>query len=172
MRDSSDAIADWPILNALVNTAAGGSWISVHHGGGVGIGFSLHAGLVVVADGSERAERKLARVLKTDPGMGIVRHVDAGYPEAMEAARELGVRIPMQDRRSGRRVDSPEVRISNGAQMAQALLVEHAAELVTLRGRPGPGEAAPRGSWASSRTGAVAAGPDGRILAVAAPRSR
>jgi urocanate hydratase len=95
MRDTSDAVADWPILNALVNTAAGGSWISVHHGGGVGIGFSLHAGLVVVADGSERAERKLGRVLKTDPGMGIVRHVDAGYPEAIEAAEKQGIRIPM-----------------------------------------------------------------------------
>ena len=94
MRDTSDAVADWPILNALVNTAAGGSWISVHHGGGVGIGFSLHAGLVVVADGSERAERKLSRVLKTDPGMGIVRHADAGYPEAIEAAHQLGVRLP------------------------------------------------------------------------------
>ncbi len=97
MRDTSDAVADWPILNALVNTAAGGSWISVHHGGGVGIGFSIHAGLVVVADGSERAERKLSRVLKTDPGMGIVRHVDAGYPEAIEAAEKLGVRIPMRE---------------------------------------------------------------------------
>ncbi len=95
MRDTSDAVADWPILNALVNTAAGGSWVSVHHGGGVGIGFSIHAGLVVVADGSERAERKLSRVLRTDPGMGVVRHVDAGYPEATEAAAKLGVRIPM-----------------------------------------------------------------------------
>ncbi|MGE5619758.1 MAG: urocanate hydratase [Sphingomonadaceae bacterium] len=94
MRDGSDAIADWAVLNALINTAAGGSWVSVHHGGGVGIGYSLHAGLVVVADGSERAERKLGRVLKTDPGMGVVRHADAGYPEALEAARELGVRLP------------------------------------------------------------------------------
>ncbi len=92
MRDGSDAIADWAILNALINTAAGGSWISFHHGGGVGMGFSLHAGLVIVADGSERAERKLGRVLRTDPGMGIVRHADAGYPEAIEAAKELGVR--------------------------------------------------------------------------------
>jgi urocanate hydratase len=95
MRDGSDAIADWPILNALLNTAAGGSWVSVHHGGGVGIGYSLHAGLVVVADGSERAERKLARVLKSDPGTGIVRHADAGYPEAVAAARQLGVHVPM-----------------------------------------------------------------------------
>jgi len=95
MRDGSDAIADWAVLNALVNTAAGGSWISFHHGGGVGIGFSLHAGMVVVADGSERAERKLSRVLTTDPGMGIARHADAGYPEAIEAARTMGVRVPM-----------------------------------------------------------------------------
>ncbi|MGN6566179.1 MAG: urocanate hydratase, partial [Thermomicrobiales bacterium] len=95
MRDGSDAIGDWPILNALVNTAAGASWISVHHGGGVGIGYSLHAGMVVVADGSERAERKLARVLRSDPGMGIVRHADAGYDDALAAAHELGVRVPM-----------------------------------------------------------------------------
>jgi urocanate hydratase len=95
MRDGSDAIGDWPILNALINTAAGGSWVSVHHGGGVGIGYSLHAGLVVVADGSERAERKLARVLRSDPGMGVIRHVDAGYEAAREAAAEHGIRIPM-----------------------------------------------------------------------------
>jgi urocanate hydratase len=97
MKDGSDAIADWPILNALVNTAAGGSWISVHHGGGVGMGYSLHAGMVVVADGSERAARKLARVLTTDPGMGVIRHVDAGYEKAAEVAKARGVRIPMQE---------------------------------------------------------------------------
>jgi urocanate hydratase len=95
MRDGSDAIGDWPILNALLNTAAGASWVSVHHGGGVGIGYSLHAGMVIVADGSERATRRLARVLTTDPGMGIVRHADAGYPEAIANAHEKGVRIPM-----------------------------------------------------------------------------
>jgi urocanate hydratase len=95
MKDGSDAVADWPILNALVNTAAGGSWISVHHGGGVGMGYSIHAGMVVVADGSERAERKLARVLTTDPGMGIIRHVDAGYEKAEQVAKERGVYIPM-----------------------------------------------------------------------------
>ncbi|MCM8748219.1 urocanate hydratase [Thermomicrobiaceae bacterium CFH 74404] len=94
MRDGSDAIADWPILNALVNTAAGASWVSVHHGGGVGIGYSIHAGMVVVADGSERAERKLARVLRTDPGLGIVRHADAGYSRALRAAQRWGVRLP------------------------------------------------------------------------------
>ncbi len=96
MRDGSDAIADWPILNALLNTAAGASWISVHHGGGVGIGYSLHAGMVVVADGSDVAERKLARVLRTDPGMGIIRHADAGYEQALDAASRLGVRVPMR----------------------------------------------------------------------------
>jgi urocanate hydratase len=95
MRDGSDAIADWPILNALVNTAAGASWVSVHHGGGVGIGYSIHAGMVVVADGSDRAERKLATVLTTDPGTGVMRHADAGYDLAIEAVRKHGVVIPM-----------------------------------------------------------------------------
>ena len=95
MRDGSDAIADWPILNALLNTSAGASWISVHHGGGVGIGLSIHAGMVVVADGSARAEEKLSRVLLTDPGSGVMRHADAGYPEALATAREKGIRIPM-----------------------------------------------------------------------------
>jgi len=95
MRDGSDAIADWPILNALVNTAAGASWVSVHHGGGVGIGMSIHAGMVVVADGTAEAARRLERVLTTDPGTGVVRHVDAGYSEAVDAARRGGVKIPM-----------------------------------------------------------------------------
>jgi urocanate hydratase len=94
MRDKSDAIADWPILNALLNTAAGASWISVHHGGGVGIGYSIHAGMVVVADGTFETEERLRRVLTTDPGTGIIRHADAGYPEAVAAARERGVDIP------------------------------------------------------------------------------
>jgi len=94
MRDGSDAIADWPILNALVNTAAGASWVSVHHGGGVGIGNSIHAGMVCVADGSELAERRLRRVLTSDPGTGVMRHADAGYPEAIRAARERGVDLP------------------------------------------------------------------------------
>ncbi|MCB9750375.1 MAG: urocanate hydratase [Myxococcales bacterium] len=94
MKDGSDAIADWPVLNAMLNTAAGATWVSVHHGGGVGIGYSLHAGMVVVADGSERAARCLGRVLVTDPGMGVVRHVDAGYDEATSFAREHGVRVP------------------------------------------------------------------------------
>src|SRR5213595_206935 len=94
MRDGSDAIADWPILNALVNTAAGATWVSVHHGGGVGIGYSIHAGMVVVADGSADAARRLERVLTTDPGTGIMRHADAGYPEAIAGARRHGLDLP------------------------------------------------------------------------------
>jgi urocanate hydratase len=97
MRDGSDAIADWPILNALVNTAAGATWVSFHHGGGVGIGYSLHAGMVVVADGTPGAAARLERVLTTDPGMGVLRHADAGYDRALEVARERGVRIPMTE---------------------------------------------------------------------------
>jgi urocanate hydratase len=95
MRDGSDAIADWPILNALLNTAAGATWVSVHHGGGVGIGNSLHAGMVVVADGSDDAADRLGRVLTTDPGIGVLRHVDAGYPEAQAAAEAAGLDVPM-----------------------------------------------------------------------------
>jgi urocanate hydratase len=94
MRDGSDAIADWPVLNALVNTAAGATWVSVHHGGGVGIGYSLHAGMVVVADGTKDAARRLERVLTTDPGTGIMRHADAGYPDALAAARRHGLDLP------------------------------------------------------------------------------
>jgi urocanate hydratase len=100
MRDGSDAIADWPILNALVNVAAGATWVSVHHGGGVGIGNSIHAGMVVVADGTSEAADRLERVLTTDPGTGVVRHLDAGYAEAAEAAREHGLATPMFDPRS------------------------------------------------------------------------
>ncbi len=95
MRDGSDAIADWPILNALLNTACGASWVSVHHGGGVGIGYSIHAGMVVVADGTEAAARRLGRVLTADPGTGVARHADARYPEAIAAARERGLDLPM-----------------------------------------------------------------------------
>nr|MDQ3345258.1 urocanate hydratase [Chloroflexota bacterium] len=97
MRDGSDAIADWPILNALVNTAAGATWVSFHHGGGVGIGYSLHAGMVIVADGTPEAAARLERVLTADPGMGVIRHADAGYERAIEVARERGVRIPMRE---------------------------------------------------------------------------
>jgi urocanate hydratase len=95
MKDGSDAIADWPILNALLNTASGATWVSVHHGGGVGIGYSIHAGMVVVADGTAAATKRLKRVLTTDPGTGVMRHADAGYEEAQHVARERGIDIPM-----------------------------------------------------------------------------
>jgi len=96
MLDGSDAIADYPLLNALVNTAAGASWISIHNGGGVGIGYSQHAGMVVVADGSDNSKRRLERVLTSDPGMGVLRHVDAGYEGAIEFAERNEITIPMQ----------------------------------------------------------------------------
>jgi urocanate hydratase len=95
MKDGSDAVGDWAVLNALVNTASGASWVSLHHGGGVGMGYSLHAGMVVVADGSKEADERLSRVLNTDPGMGVIRHADAGYDLAIKTAKENGVRIPM-----------------------------------------------------------------------------
>ena len=98
MRDGSDAIADWPILNALLNTSAGATWVSVHHGGGVGIGYSLHAGMVIVADGTHEADDRLQRVLTCDPGIGVARHADAGYPEAIATAESHGVRLPMRER--------------------------------------------------------------------------
>jgi urocanate hydratase len=97
MRDGSDAVADWPLLNALVNTAAGASWVSIHNGGGVGIGYSQHAGMVVVADGTNLAARRLERVLNIDPGTGVLRHVDAGYEHAKEFAAKKGIRIPMSE---------------------------------------------------------------------------
>ena len=97
MADGSDAIADWPLLNALVNTSSGASWVSIHHGGGVGIGRSIHAGMVCVADGTDLAAEKLSRVLVTDPGMGVIRHADAGYERAIEVADDRGVRIPMRE---------------------------------------------------------------------------
>jgi urocanate hydratase len=96
MKDGSDAVADWPLLNALLNTAAGASWVSIHNGGGVGIGYSLHAGQVTVADGTDEMAKRIERVLTTDPGMGVIRHVDAGYDEATEFARKTGVKVPMQ----------------------------------------------------------------------------
>jgi len=95
MRDGSDAIADWPILNALLNTASGASWVSFHHGGGVGIGNSLHAGQVIVADGTPAAAKRLERVLTNDPGIGVARHADAGYPAAIETARRHNIRLPL-----------------------------------------------------------------------------
>jgi urocanate hydratase len=97
MADGSDAIADWPLLNALVNASSGASWVSIHHGGGVGIGRSIHAGQVSVADGTPLAAQKLERVLTNDPGMGVIRHVDAGYDRAASVAAERGVRVPMRE---------------------------------------------------------------------------
>ena len=97
MADGSDPIADWPLLNALVNTASGASWVSIHDGGGVGIGRSLHAGMVCVADGTDLAAQKLERVLTSDPGTGVMRHADAGYDRAVAVAAERGIRLPMQD---------------------------------------------------------------------------
>jgi urocanate hydratase len=97
MADGSDAIADWPLLNAMVNVASGASWVSIHHGGGVGIGRSIHAGQVSVADGTDLAAQKLERVLTNDPGMGVIRHVDAGYDRAVDVAAERDVRVPMQE---------------------------------------------------------------------------
>jgi urocanate hydratase len=94
MKDGSDAVADWPLLNALVNTAAGASWVSIHNGGGVGIGYSQHAGMVVVADGTEQSAGRLERVLTSDPGLGVIRHADAGYEEAAHFAREHGIKRP------------------------------------------------------------------------------
>jgi urocanate hydratase len=95
MLDGSDAVADWPILNALVNAVGGASWVSVHHGGGVGMGYSIHAGMVILADGSKEMDERLQRVLTTDPGMGIARHADAGYELAVDVANERGVKLPM-----------------------------------------------------------------------------
>jgi urocanate hydratase len=97
MKDGTDAVADWPILNALLNTASGSSWVSFHHGGGVGIGNSLHAGQVIVADGTPEMATRLERVLTNDPGIGVARHVDAGYEVAIETAEREGVRIPMRE---------------------------------------------------------------------------
>jgi urocanate hydratase len=91
MLDGSDAVADWPILNALVNTAGGASWVSLHHGGGVGMGYSIHAGMVIVADGTDEAALRLSRVLRNDPGLGVIRHADAGYDIAKDTAREFGL---------------------------------------------------------------------------------
>jgi urocanate hydratase len=96
MRDGSDAIADWPVLNGLLNTASGASWVSVHHGGGVGIGYSIHAGQVLVCDGTEAMDKRIKRVLTNDPGIGVARHYDAGYPEAMDFAHIKGIKIPMK----------------------------------------------------------------------------
>ena len=97
MLDGTDAVSDWPLLNFAVNAVSGASWVSFHHGGGVGMGFSLHAGQVIVADGTDEAARRLERVLLGDPGMGVMRHADAGYERAVEVAKERGVKIPMME---------------------------------------------------------------------------
>jgi urocanate hydratase len=97
MKDTTDAVADWPLLNAMLNVASGASWVSFHHGGGVGMGYSQHAGMVIVADGTPGMDRRLSRVLTTDPGLGIVRHADAGYPRAIENAKKFGIKMPMLD---------------------------------------------------------------------------
>ena len=98
MKDGTDAIADWPLLNALLNTASGASWVSIHNGGGVGIGYSQHAGQVTVADGTDEMAKRIERVLTNDPGMGVIRHVDAGYDEAKEFAEKARVRVPMREK--------------------------------------------------------------------------
>jgi len=95
MKDGSDAIADWPILNALLNAVAGATWVSVHHGGGVGLGYSIHAGMCLVADGTKEAEKRLVRVLTTDPGTAVVRHADAGYEKAQQIAKQKQIKMPM-----------------------------------------------------------------------------
>jgi len=115
MADGSDAIADWPLLNALVNTASGASWVSIHHGGGVGIGRSIHAGQVCLADGTELASQKLSRVLSNDPGMGVIRHVDAGYDTAVDVATELGVRVPMRESALSAQAESAPLVQQEGA---------------------------------------------------------
>jgi urocanate hydratase len=99
MRDGSDAVADWPLLNALLNCASGATWVSLHNGGGVGIGYSQHAGMVIVCDGSAEADRRLERVLTNDPGTGVMRHADAGYEDAIDCAREQGLDLPMLEQR-------------------------------------------------------------------------
>ena len=139
MRDGSDAIADWPLLNALVNTASGATWVSIHHGGGVGIGYSQHAGMVIVADGTPLAAQKLERVLTTDPGMGVVRHVDAGYERAIEVADERGVRIPMRED-----ADAGLQRLGPRSSAAVP------ARRPRPRRAPRCGPPSPRGCWASS----------------------
>jgi urocanate hydratase len=101
MLDGSDAISDWPLLNALLNTASGATWVSIHHGGGVGMGFSQHAGMVIVADGTEAAARRLQRVLTNDPATGVMRHADAGYESARACARTHGLRLPMLEDQDG-----------------------------------------------------------------------
>ena len=153
MKDGSDAVADWPLLNALLNTAAGASWVSIHNGGGVGIGYSLHAGQVTVADGTEMMAKRIERVLTTDPGMGIIRHADAGYEEAKDFAKTNHVKVPMEvgqhrpgDRhrpcRDGRSLPS---RIAVQAEQGSASLLPRTHDSSTLKPLPSSGSA-PTGS--------------------------
>ena len=152
MHDGSDAIADWPLLNALINAVGGATWVSIHHGGGVGIGYSIHAGQVIVADGTPEAARRLERVLTTDPGMGVVRHADAGYPEAIDFARGHGVNIPM--------LDQTAVNID---------LLIHDAQLVTCAGPDGPKRGAAMRDVGLIDEGALAIH-DGTIVALGPTR--
>ena len=157
MRDGSDAIGDWPILNAMLNAVNGATWVSVHHGGGVGIGYSLHAGMVIVADGTEAAARRLERVLTGDPGMGVVRHADAGYPEAIACARERGVDLPMLAPRR------PDVR-SETAPPADRLAAARPRAGLARRGRDPAGRRPGGGAAAGGRLG-------GRRLSSSSPCS-
>ena len=139
MRDGSDAIADWPILNALLNTAAGATWVSVHHGGGVGIGNSIHSGMVVLADGTTDAAERLARVLTADPGTGVMRHADAGYAEALDAARTGGLDLPSVARAAVAQRRPRRRRVSaDDARRVSDLLIRDLAQLATPAGAAGP----------------------------------
>ena len=131
MRDGSDAIADWPILNALLNTAAGATWVSVHHGGGVGIGNSIHAGMVVLADGTDEMAERLERVLTADPGTGVMRHLDAGYDEAREAAEQHGLEPPMAP-------SAGDLAAAGAGGHSRRLLVRDLAQLATPAGTAAP----------------------------------
>ncbi len=140
MLDGSDAIADWAILNALVNTASGATWVSFHHGGGVGMGRSLHAGQVTVADGTELAAQKIERVLTNDPGMGVIRHVDAGYDRAVEVAEERGVRIPMREGSPVGRADRSSS--GDGCQHVLRAVLGDLLRAARLLVEPAPGQPA------------------------------
>ncbi len=140
MKDGSDAVADWPILNALINAVGGATWVSVHHGGGVGMGYSIHAGMVIVADGTDDAARRLERVLTSDPGMGVARHADAGYDRAAQVARERGVRVPMLDR--SRAVSPAPTTIPRPDLVAALVGRAGAGAPLVLTGPPGAGKTA------------------------------
>jgi urocanate hydratase len=161
MLDGSDAIADWPLLNALVNTASGATWVSIHHGGGVGMGRSIHAGQVTVADGTDLAAQKLARVLTNDPGMGVIRHVDAGYEHATDVAAERGVRIPMREN-AGRRSTPSGRRFWTSADTPRpgATAATH-GRTPTSHCASGSRVAPPSAGWTSKRTATAICGRGG-----------